>query len=51
MMQKDPFCGMKVDEKKTKLTSTHDNKTFYFCSAGCKAAFDRDPHKYCHHMT
>ena len=28
-MQKDPFCGMKVDEKKTKLTSTHDNKTFY----------------------
>jgi hypothetical protein len=23
-MQKDPVCGMMVDEKKTKLTSKHD---------------------------
>lgn len=47
-MQKDPVCGMMVDEKKTKLTSKHDNKTFYFCSASCKATFDKDSHKYGH---
>jgi YHS domain-containing protein len=48
-MQKDPVCGMMVDEKKTKLTSMHDEKTFYFCSASCKTIFDRDSHKYGHH--
>jgi Cu+-exporting ATPase len=48
LMQKDPICGMMVDEKKTKLTSTHDSKTFYFCSADCKATFDKDAHKHGH---
>jgi YHS domain-containing protein len=47
-MQKDPICGMMVDEKKAKFTSKHDAKTFYFCSATCKATFDKDPHKYGH---
>jgi P-type Cu+ transporter len=47
-VQKDPVCGMMVDEKKSKLTSEHDGRTFYFCSAGCKASFDRDPHRYGH---
>jgi P-type Cu+ transporter len=47
-MQKDPVCGMMVDEKKAQLKSTHDGTTFYFCSTGCKAAFDRDPHRYGH---
>ncbi len=47
-MVKDPVCGMLVDEKKTKLTSEHDGKTFYFCAVGCKAAFDKDPHRYGH---
>ena len=46
-MAKDPVCGMTVDEK-TSLKSEHDGRTFYFCSAGCKATFDRDPHKYGH---
>lgn len=39
---------MMVDEKKTKLSSKHDDRTFYFCSPGCKASFDKDPHKYGH---
>ena len=39
---------MMVDEKKTKLASSHDGRTFYFCSVGCKKAFDKDPHKYGH---
>lgn len=48
IMVKDPVCKMMVDEKKTKLTSEHDGKAFYFCSPGCKAAFDKDPHRYGH---
>jgi YHS domain-containing protein len=38
---------MTVDEK-TKMTSKHDDKTFYFCSASCKSTFDKDPHRYGH---
>jgi Cu+-exporting ATPase len=48
-MQKDAVCGMMVDEKKTQLTSMHDEKTFYFCSANCKTTFDEDSHKYGHY--
>ena len=47
-MQNDPVRGMMVDEKKTKLTSKHGDKTFYFCSASCKTTFDKDSHRYGH---
>ena len=47
-MQKDPVCGMMVDEKKAKLTSKHGDKTFYFCSTSCKTTFDKDSHRYVH---
>lgn len=40
---------MMVDEKKTTLKSEHDGMAFYFCSSGCKAAFDKDPHSHAHH--
>lgn len=43
-MERDPVCGMQVDPK----TATHEGKTFYFCSAGCKRTFDADPHRYGH---
>jgi len=49
-MQKDPICGMMVDEKTAKLKSEHEGKTFYFCSSGCKNTFDKDPHKFAHRM-
>jgi YHS domain-containing protein len=39
---------MKVDEKTAKFASEHDGMKFYFCSAGCKKAFDSDPHKFGH---
>ncbi|MFQ6058604.1 MAG: YHS domain-containing protein [Anaerolineae bacterium] len=45
-MAKDPVCGMTVDEKKAAGTSEHMGKTYYFCSKGCKVAFDKDPEKY-----
>lgn len=47
-LMRDPVCGMMVDEKKTGLKSEHEGRTFYFCSAGCKSAFDKDPHRYGH---
>jgi YHS domain-containing protein len=37
---------MMVEEKKTKFTSNHDGKTIHFCSAACKASFDKNPQKY-----
>lgn len=45
-MAKDPVCGMDVDEQAATLKSEHMGKTYYFCSPGCKKAFDADPHKY-----
>lgn len=47
-MQKDPVCGMMVDGKDAELTSEHEGMTFYFCSANCKNAFDKAPHRYAH---
>ncbi len=47
-MQKDPVCGMMVDEKKAKFTTNREGKTICFCSAACKASFDKNPQKYVH---
>lgn len=45
-MAKDPVCNMEVNEKETAATSTYKDKTYYFCAAGCKTAFDKEPEKY-----
>lgn len=45
-MAKDPVCNMEVNEKKAAATSTYKGKTYYFCAAGCKKAFDANPEKY-----
>ncbi|MFQ5941571.1 MAG: YHS domain-containing protein [Nitrososphaerales archaeon] len=47
-MANDPICGMTVEENKTEFVSEHEGAKFYFCSAGCKSTFDKDPHKYAH---
>jgi hypothetical protein len=44
---RDPVCGMKVDRKKA-LVSTHEGRTVYLCSEGCRGAFDADPARYLH---
>ena len=44
-MAKDPVCGMNVDETKA-MKVTYDGKTYYFCSAGCKATFEKAPGAY-----
>lgn len=43
---KDPICGMEVDRETAAAKSEHMGKTFYFCSPGCKAEFDKNPMKY-----
>ena len=45
-MVKDVVCGMTIAPTKAAGTSAHGKDTFYFCSAGCKAKFDKDPHHY-----
>ncbi|PZR51674.1 ATPase P [Xylanimonas oleitrophica] len=44
----DPVCGMTVDPQNAAARREHDGVTFAFCSAGCAAAFDADPHRYGH---
>jgi len=43
---KDPVCGMMVDPHTAKHRAEHNGRTYYFCSAGCRAKFEADPHKY-----
>jgi FtsP/CotA-like multicopper oxidase with cupredoxin domain/YHS domain-containing protein len=46
---KDPVCGrfvMALDPAKTRLSSDFEGATYYFCSQGCKQAFDGDPAQY-----
>lgn len=43
---KDPICGMTVNAATAKYKSEHLGATIYFCSAGCKQSFDKQPEKY-----
>jgi len=40
---KDSICGMMIEAEKSAGSSTFQGRTFYFCSAGCKRTFDKDP--------
>ena len=42
----DTVCKMKVEESEATATSDYKGKKYYFCSVGCKKAFDQDPEKY-----
>lgn len=45
-MELDPVCGMTTDPKEAAGKSEYKDKTYYFCSLGCKKDFDKDPEKY-----
>jgi YHS domain-containing protein len=45
-MVKDPVCSMDVDPKTAAGKSEYQGQTYYFCSNGCKKAFDKEPQKY-----
>ncbi len=42
----DPVCGMMVEEGQGAITYDYNGKTYYFCSNGCRRAFEKDPEKY-----
>ncbi len=42
----DPVCGMDIDPKTAAGQSDFKGQTYYFCSTGCKKAFDKEPQKY-----
>ncbi len=42
----DPVCKMTVKESPKAIQSIYNGKTYYFCSPGCKATFDKNPGKY-----
>jgi uncharacterized membrane protein YraQ (UPF0718 family)/YHS domain-containing protein len=43
---RDPVCGMTVDRFQTPYRSEYAGRTYYFCGAGCKEKFDREPGRY-----
>jgi YHS domain-containing protein len=45
-MAKDPVCGMDVDPKTAAGKSEYHGQIYFFCSIGCKKAFDKEPQKY-----
>jgi len=45
-MQIDPVCGMQVDENTAQHKTEYKDKTYYFCAAGCKDKFSKDPEKF-----
>ena len=42
----DPVCGMTVEIATAHFTSQYDATMYYFCAAGCKRSFDKDPQQY-----
>ena len=46
---KDPVCGLNVDESKAKsagFQTIYKDRTYYFCSEGCKQHFEKNPERY-----
>jgi Cu+-exporting ATPase len=43
---KDPVCGMTVVPEKAAGQAEHEGRTYYFCSKGCVAKFEKEPQKY-----
>jgi xanthine dehydrogenase accessory factor len=43
---RDPVCGMTVEIATADFTSQYEGTTYYFCAAGCKRSFDKEPQKY-----
>jgi xanthine dehydrogenase accessory factor len=44
--QTDPVCGMTVMADRSGKPLEYDGVTYYFCSAGCRRAFENDPAAY-----
>ncbi|MEK6974810.1 MAG: YHS domain-containing protein [Candidatus Thermoplasmatota archaeon] len=44
--QKDPVCGMTIEDGKAAATTLHEGKTYHFCSTACAAKFKANPSSY-----
>lgn len=42
----DPVCGMTIDAEAAAATRDANGQRYYFCSAACAEAFDREPNRY-----
>ena len=42
----DPVCGMTVEIATARYVAAHAGQAYYFCSAGCKRSFEKEPEKY-----
>jgi xanthine dehydrogenase accessory factor len=42
----DPVCGMTVPVTASSVPLEHDGVAYYFCCAGCRRAFEKDPAAY-----
>jgi xanthine dehydrogenase accessory factor len=42
----DPICGMSVTVATAEHRSDFEGQTYYFCCAGCKHSFDKEPQRY-----
>lgn len=44
--QKDPVCGMQVDDRNAAGRSNFQGQDYYFCSQDCKKKFDQNPQQF-----
>jgi uncharacterized membrane protein YraQ (UPF0718 family)/YHS domain-containing protein len=44
----DPVCGMRVDRYATEHRTRHAERDYFFCSSGCREAFEAHPEAYLH---
>ena len=42
----DQVCGMTVDPLTAAHKSVYSHQTYWFCSAGCQAEFEKTPERY-----
>lgn len=43
---KDLVCGMELDERHVQESLVYKEREYYFCSAGCRAEFQRHAEDY-----
>jgi Cu+-exporting ATPase len=44
--QRDPVCGMQIDEKNAAGKAQHQGRSYYFCSTQCQQKFEHNPEQY-----
>lgn len=45
-MATDPVCNMTVEPGEAAAETEYNGETYYFCSIGCRKAFEIHPEKY-----